>query len=121
MQRKTSVNVLHSVPIRSKNGKKKILKEYDFIFQSMFMIQAKSTRFLKCNDLLYFFLLGAKVLFAMQTFRNCCQHFEQTESKAYVEQKHQTSRKKCLGFIKEEKKRPRPHEFSCAYFFFCNS
>ena len=70
----------------------------------MFMIQAKNTRFLKCNDLLYFFLLGAKVLFAMQTFRNCCQHFEQTESKAYVEQKHQTSRKKRLGFIKEEKK-----------------
>ena len=69
----------------------------------MFMIQAKNTRFLKCNDLLYFFLLGAKVLFAMQTFRNCCQHFEQTESKAYVEQKHQTSRKKCLGFVKEEK------------------
>ena len=69
------------------------------------MIQAKNTGLLKCNDLLYFFLLGAKLLFAMQTFRNCCQHFEQTESNSYVEQKHQTSRKKCLGFIKEEKKK----------------
>ena len=98
---------------------KKNLEGIQFcLLQSMFTFQAKNTRFLKCNDLLYFFLLGAKVLFAMQTFRNCCQHFEQTESKAYVEQKHQTSRKKCLGFIKEEKKRPRPHEFSCAYFFF---